>query len=87
MDMMDLVRNGIKIIDGILCNRYGSTISGCIRVKEFGWGSPCTEYHFDDYAYNDYSIKQDSYGAWHLMHGYTEVCRLNYYGGKNWSSI
>ena len=62
---------------------------GTIRVREFGWGSPCTEYHFDDYDLHEYSIvKAVHYDEWYLKkNGYQEVCSLRYLGGKNWETM
>ena len=84
ININELIQNGFKIVDGILCDRFCSTIVGCVRVQEYGWSSPCTEYKFDHYDLNDYSIKCNTYGEWYLMRGYQEICRLSYNGGKNW---
>ena len=89
VDMNELVRNGFKIVDGRLCDRYGSAVTGNVRVQEFGWGSPCTEYHFDDYSLHEYTIEKSvHYDEWYLKkNGYQQVCRLRHLGGKNWVSL
>ena len=76
VDFYDLARQGFKIIDGRLCNSYGVTISySNFKLNEFGWSSPCTEYHFDDFDYRDYSIvKAVHYDEWYLVkNGYERV--------------
>ena len=86
MDVTRIIQEGFKIVDGRLYDRACTTY-GVVRVEEFGWGSPCREYHFNDYDFHEYSIVQDSYDDWYLVKdGYIKICRLNYYGGKNWST-
>ena len=86
IDMEKLARDGFKIVDGLLCDRWGGTI-GPVRVNSFGWSSPCTEYHFDEYSVRDYTIKKETqYDNWYLAKGYSKICDLYYYGGKNWST-
>ena len=89
LNMNELIRNGFKIVDGRLCDRYGSSICGNIRVREFGLGTPCIEYHFDDYDLHEYSIvKAVHYDEWYLKkNGYQEVCRLHHLGGNNWETM
>ena len=87
VNMQELVRDGFKIINGRLCDRYGNSKFGAVDVFEFGWGKPCTEYKFDLYELKDYVIRKDvHYDRWCLVRGYTEVCELKYLGGKNWMS-
>ena len=89
INMEELIRDGFKIINGRLCNRYGNAPvgSGAIDVLETGWSKPCLEYRFDSYGLNDYKIKRDiHYDRWCLVKGYTEICELRYLGGKNWMS-
>ena len=86
VNMEELIRNGFKIINGRLCDRYGNAL-GAIDVQEFDWGKPCLEYRFDAYELHDYKIKRDvHYDRWCLVKGYTEICELRYLGGKNWMS-
>jgi hypothetical protein len=66
LDMEKMAKGGFKIIDGRLCDNIGCWI-GNIRVEEFGWGSPCTEYHFSDYELHEYSIEKSVYyDEWYL---------------------
>ena len=88
-DLERLSKNGFKIINGSLRDRYGCSIPGCISdVVEFGWGSPCIEYHFTNYELNEYSIvKSVHYDEWYLKkNGYTEICKLRYLGDKSWET-
>ena len=89
VNMNELVRSGFKIVDGKLCDLYGSPIGGTIRVEEFGWGNPGTVYRFTDYELHDYSIEKSvHYDEWYLIKdGYQKVCRLSHLGGKNWRTL
>ena len=69
INMEKLAREGFKIVDGVLCDRFGGIVGAVVRVTSVGWGSPCTEYH-----------------NWYLAKGYSKICDLYYYGGKNWST-
>jgi len=87
IDLEKLAQEGFRIVNGILCDKYRTILPGCVRVREFGWGTPCTEYHFDDYSLNDYKIvKSVQYDEWYLKKGLREVCRLTYLGGKDWKT-
>lgn len=89
IDIEELARKGFKIIDGRLCYKDGTMVAGLYRVNEFGWGSPCTEYHFDDYSLHEYTIeKAVQCDDWYLKkNGYQEICRLRHSGGKNWETF
>ena len=87
INMEKLAREGFKIVDGVLCDRFGGIVGAVVRVTSVGWGSPCTEYRFDEYSLRDYTIKKETqYDNWYLAKGYSKICDLYYYGGKNWST-
>lgn len=85
-DMDELVKKGFKIKDGILYDRYGSCIDGGpVKVREFGWGAPGTQYHFDHCRLSNFSIEKEvHYDEWYLKNQYQKICRLRYLGGLNW---
>ena len=88
IDMERLVKDGFKIIDGVLRDRYGNHVEGGpIYVKDkSGWGVPATEYGFDSWDLSSYTIKKSThYDEWYLVkNGYNEICKLRHLGGENW---
>ena len=89
-DLVALAREGFKIINGRLCDKYGNSLSyDNFRLEEFGWGTPCTEYHFDDFDYSEYTIeKAVHYDEWYLKkNGYTQVCKMRKIGPKDFETI
>ena len=88
VDFERLAADGFKLLGGRLYDRYGCVVEYSCDVREFGWGSPCNEYHFTDYALSEYSIvKATQYDEWYLKKGYMEICRLRHLGGKNWETF
>ena len=83
INIYELFRNGFKIVNGDLCDRHGTWVGA--RVQAFGWGEPC--YKFDNYDLREFSIKKDGFNDWWLYQGYSKVCELKYYGGKNWATL
>lgn len=84
-----LAMDGFKLLNGRIYDRYGaSVLEYDAGVREFGWGTPCSEYRFTNYDYNSYSIvKSVQYDEWYLKkNGYTEICRLRHLGGENWET-
>lgn len=89
IDLEKAARQGFKIKDGRIYDKYGSSVLEYdASVREFGWGSPCREYHFTNYELNAYTIERSvQYDEWYLKkNGYTEVCRLRHLGGTSWET-
>ena len=89
IDFDKLAKEGFKLLNGRIYDKWGSSVLEYdAELREFGWTTPCAEYHFTNYALSAYSIvKSTQYDEWYLMkNGYTEVCRLRYLGGKDWET-
>lgn len=89
IDLERAARDGFKLLNGEIRDKYNSvTLEYDARVQPFGWGSPCTEYRFTNYALSAYSIvKSTQWDEWYLMKdGYTRICTLRYLGGECWET-
>lgn len=89
-DLSALAKEGFKIIDGKLYNKYGNSISyNDFKLLEFGWGNPCTIYRFSDFDYSEYTIeKATHYDVWYLKkNGYIEVCKMRKIGPKDFETV
>lgn len=89
IDFEKLARQGFKLQNGRIYDKYSASVLFYdAEVYEFGWSSPCTEYHFTNYELSSYTIvKSVHYDEWYLKkNGYTDVCRLRHLGGRNWET-
>ncbi len=88
IDLEKQAREGFRLENGRIYNQNGvTTLEYNVGLTEFGWSSPCTEYHFNNYEYNEYSIQKEvHYDKWYLYKGYRKICELYHLGGKTFKT-
>ncbi len=86
MTFTELIQTNFQIRDGKFCEYTGSVTP--YYVREELWSKEHYRVFgglYSEHA-DEYSIKTEQWSNfWYLYHGYTQICRLNYHGGQNWT--